>query len=159
VPIFNKYIKEECIRRPERKTKDDPTINVTGQLADLMLGKLIVPKYLDRGSPLVNVHINNTLIQNNIIDIGVAINVTTKDTMLRLNLQIFLRDTPIVLQLVDMFIVKMEGMLGDIIISIDSWEYPIDFLVLQHKSQTNGYPLILGRPWMVMINACIGCRA
>jgi hypothetical protein len=49
VPIFNKYIKEECIRRPERKTKDDPTINVTGQLADLMLGKLIVPKYLDQG--------------------------------------------------------------------------------------------------------------
>jgi hypothetical protein len=119
VPIFNKYIKEECIRRSERKTKDDPTINVIGQLADLMLEKLIVPKYLDRGSPLVNVHINNTLIQNNIIDIGAAINVTTKVTMLRLNLKIFLRDTPIVLQLVEMFIVKMEGMLGDIIISIE----------------------------------------
>jgi hypothetical protein len=159
VPIFNKYIKEECIRRPGRKRKYAPTINVIGQLVDLMLGKLIVPKYLDPGSPLVNVHINNTLVHNTLIDLGVAINVMTKDTMLRLNLQIFLRDTPIVLQLADRSTVKPEGMLEDIIISIDSWEYPTDFLVLQPKSQSNGYPLILGRPWLATTDAYIGCRA
>jgi hypothetical protein len=28
VPIFNKYTKEECIRRPQRRRKDTPTINV-----------------------------------------------------------------------------------------------------------------------------------
>jgi hypothetical protein len=64
VPIFNKYIKEECIRRPRRKRKDAPKINVVGQLADLMLGKLIVPKYLDPGSLLVNLHINKILVQS-----------------------------------------------------------------------------------------------
>jgi hypothetical protein len=62
VHIFNKFIKEECIRRPGRKRKDAPTTNVIGQLADLMLGNLIVPKYLDTGIPLVNVHISKTLI-------------------------------------------------------------------------------------------------
>jgi hypothetical protein len=159
VPIFNKYVKEECIRRLGRRRKYAPTINVIGQLVDLMLGKLIVPKYLDPGSPLVNVHINNTLIQNTLIDLGDAINVMTKDTMLRLNLQIFLRDTPTVLQLADRSTVKPEGMLEDIIISIDSWEYPTDFLVLQPKSQSNGYPLILGRPWLATTDAYIGCRA
>jgi hypothetical protein len=69
-----------------------------------------------------------------------------------------LRDTPTVLQLADRSIVKPEGMLEDIIISIDSWEYPTDFLVLQTKSQFNGYPLIFGRPWLATIDAYIGCR-
>jgi hypothetical protein len=87
VPIYNRFIKEECIKRPGRKRKDTPTINVIGQLVDLMLGRIIVPKYLDPGIPLVNVHINKTLIQNTLIDLGVAINVMTRDTMLRLNLQ------------------------------------------------------------------------
>jgi hypothetical protein len=64
VTILNKYTREECIRRPGIRRKDTPTINVVGQLADLMLGKLIVHKYLDPKSPLVNVHINNTLVQN-----------------------------------------------------------------------------------------------
>jgi hypothetical protein len=49
-------------------------------------------------------------------------------------------------------------MLEDIIISIDSWEYPSDFLFLQPMCQSNGYPLIFGRPWMATTNAYIGCR-
>jgi hypothetical protein len=124
-----------------------------------MLGKLIVPKYLDPGSPLVNVHINITLVQNTLIDLRVAINVMTKDTMLRLIVHIFLRDTSTILQQADRSTVKLEGVLEDIIISIDSWEYPTNFLVLQHKSQSNGYPFILGRPWLATTDAYIGCRA
>jgi hypothetical protein len=159
VPIYNKFIKEECIKRLGRKKKDTPTINVIGKLVDLMLGRIIVPKYLDPGSPLVNVHINNILIQNTLIDLGAAINVMTKDTMLRLNLQGSLRNTSTMLQLADRSTVNPEGMLEDIMISIDSWEYPTDFLVLQTKSKFNGYPLILGRPWMATTDAYINCRA
>jgi hypothetical protein len=56
-----------------------------------MLGRLVVPKYLDLGSPVVNVHINKNLIQNTLIDLEVTLNVMTKDTMLILNLHGFLR--------------------------------------------------------------------
>jgi hypothetical protein len=38
-------------------------------------------------------------------------------------------NTPIVLQLVDRSTIKPEGVLEDIIVSLDSWEYPIDFMV------------------------------
>jgi hypothetical protein len=69
-----------------------------------------------------------------------------------------LRNTQTVLQLADRSIVKPEYMLEDIIISIDSWEYPTDFLVLQIKSQSNGYPLIFGRSWLTTTDAYIGCR-
>ena len=44
-------------------------------------------------------------------------------------------------------------------VSIDTWEYPIDFLVLQLKAKLIGYPLILGRPWLATIDAYISCRA
>jgi hypothetical protein len=124
-----------------------------------MLGKLIIPKHLDPMSPLVNVHINNTLVQNTCIDLGDTINVMTRDTMMKLNLQGFLRNTPIVLQVAYQSTVKLEGMLEDIIISIDSWEYHTDFLFLQPKSHSGGYPLILGRPWLATIDAYIVCRA
>ena len=149
VPIFNKYIKEECIIRLGRRRKDTPTINFIGQLADRMLGKLIVPKYLDPRSPLVSVHINNTLVQNTIIDLGFEINIMTRDTMMKLNLQGFLRDTPTVLQLADRSKVKLKFMLEDIMIFIDSWECPTDFPVLQTNSHSNVYPLIWkGLGWL-----------
>eukprot|EP00253_Pinus_taeda_P014105 PITA_14105 len=130
VPIYNKLVKERCFKHPGRWKKDASTINVIGQLSDLMLGQVICPKYLDPGSPVVDVHINGTIIPHTLIDLGDAINVMTKDTMLKLNLQGSLRKTSTILQLADRSIVTPEGIVEDVLISIDSWEYPADFLVL-----------------------------
>jgi len=152
------YIKIS-IKKFERKKKYTPTINVIGKLVDLMFGRIIVSKYLDLGSPIVSVNINNNFIQNTLINLGEAINVMTKDTMLRLNLQGSLRHNSIVIQLADRSIVKPEGMLEDIMVSIDSWEYPTDFLVLQPMYRFNGYPIILGRVFLATKNAYINCRA
>jgi len=58
-----------------------------------MLGQVICPKYLDLGSLVVDVHINGTMIPHTLIDLGATINVMTKDTMLKLNLQGSLRKT------------------------------------------------------------------
>ena len=44
-------------------------------------------------------------------------------------------------------------------VSINSWEYPTKFLVLQPKANLNGYPLILGSPSLAIIDAYISCRA
>jgi hypothetical protein len=50
-------------------------------------------------------------------------------------------------------------MLDDVIVSLESWEYLIDFMVLQTKTPPGGHPLILGRPWMATANEFIGCRS
>jgi hypothetical protein len=65
--------------------------------------------------------------------------------------------TPTVLQLAGRSI-KPEGVLEDIIVSLDSWEYPVDFMVLQPKSNLGGHPLILERPWLATIDVFISCR-
>jgi len=86
VPIYEKLIKEKCFRHPGRKKRDASTINVIGQLSDLMLGQVIYPKYLDPRSLVVDVKINGTIIPHTLIDLGAAINVITRDTILKLNL-------------------------------------------------------------------------
>ena len=85
-----------------------------------MLGLVICPKYLDLGSPVVDVHINGIVVPHTLIDLGVAINVMTKDTMLNLNLQGSFRKTTIVLQLVDNSTLTLEGIVEDMMLSLDS---------------------------------------
>jgi hypothetical protein len=46
--------------------------------------------------------------------------------------------------------VKPLGTLHDIAISVDSWEYPANFLIINPRSGFKGHPLILGRPWLVI---------
>ena len=112
-------------------------------------------KYLDPRSPVVDVRINGTMVPHTLIDLGAAINLMTKDTMLKLNLQGSFRKTTTVLQLAYCSTVTPEGILEDVMVSIDSWEYPADFLVLQLKAKLTGYPFILGRPWLGTTDAYI----
>lgn len=86
VLIYNKMIKGKCFKHRITRNKETPTINVIGQLSYLMLGQVINPTYLDHGCPLVDVHINGTIVPHTLIGLGVAISVMTKDTMLILNL-------------------------------------------------------------------------
>lgn len=44
-------------------------------------------------------------------------------------------------------------------VSINSWEYLVDFKVINPRSRLDGDPLILGRPWLGTTDAYIGCRA
>ena len=123
-------IEEKCFKHLGRRKRDVPTINVLGKLFDLMLGQVICPKYSNPGSSIVDVHINGTIVLDTLIDLGDAINVMNKDTMLKLNLQGSLRKTTIVLQLANHSTVTPEGLVEGVVVSIDSWEYPTDFLVL-----------------------------
>lgn len=63
------------------------------------------------------------------------------------------------LELVDRSTVKPVGKFEDITISVDSWHYRVDFLVLQTQSPVGGNPLILGRPWPATADAYIGRRS
>jgi hypothetical protein len=157
IPIYTKAIKELCSKKTNKIRKDPPTIHVIGNLAGLMSNTISIEKYVDPGIPMVTITINHFSISKTLIDLGAAINVMTLETMRHLNLQ-NLRPTTTVLELADRSKVVPEGILEDITVSLDSWEYPVDFLVLQPKSNLGGHPLILGRPWLATADAFIGCR-
>ena len=70
----------------------------------------------------------------------------TLETLQLLQLQDEVRETPTILELADRSTIKLEGVIEDFSISMESWNYPVDFTVLQPKTKLGGHPLILGRP-------------
>eukprot|EP00253_Pinus_taeda_P035613 PITA_35613 len=94
-------------------------------------------KYVDSGSPIVKTHINGIEIPNTMIHLGATINIISRQTMEQLKLpnRLF---TPTLLQLADRSIIKPDGVLEDISVSLDSWEYPVDFMILIPKSNLGG---------------------
>ena len=70
----------------------------------------------------------------------------------------FLRPIPPILELADRTTVNHAGALDDIVVSVASWEYSINFMVVESKDPSKGHPIILGRPWLATANAFIGCR-
>ena len=157
IPIYAKTIKDLCLKKARRKKKESKIVQVKGQLASLMSTNITMEKYIDPVVPLVNISINSFSIPNTLIDLGATINVMTMETLR--NLKIYnIRPTTTILELADISKVKPECVVDDVIVSIDSWEYPIDFIILQSKSNLGGHPLILGRSWLETTNAFIGCR-
>src|ERR1700733_13219339 len=69
-----------------------------------------------------------------------------------------LQYTPTLLQLADRSVIKPDGVLEDVCVSLDSWEYLIDFMVLTPKNNLGGHPLIIGRHWLTTTDAFIGYR-
>ena len=97
------------------------------------MGKTLLDKYGDLENSVVTVQIGHTQIPNVLVDLGATINIMTIETVKKLGLT-NLRPTTTILELVYRSTIKPEGILDDLVISVDSWEYPTDFLVLQPKS-------------------------
>ena len=77
MPIYSKVIKELCIKLPGKKQKDPLTIHVIGEMSKCMTDQLRIAKYTNPGPPVVTVIINNTAIENTLIELGSAINMMT----------------------------------------------------------------------------------
>ena len=75
-------------------------IQLLGKIADIMMGKTTIQKYLDPGSPIVKTHINGIDIPNTFINLGAAINIMSKQTIEQIKLP-NLQYTPTLLQLAD----------------------------------------------------------
>ena len=156
IPILVKTIRDLCIKKHGRKIKQPTTIQAGGQPTTLITKHLKTRKYENPANPIVTTYINNIPIPNTLIDQGEAINIMTVNTMEELQFK-DLRSTPTILELADRSKLKPEGIIYDIMVSLVSWEYPTDFMVIQPKLM-EGHPMILGRPWLATTDAYIGCR-
>ena len=74
IPIYNKFVKETCIKQPVRIKLDPDIINIVGHLIDVIIEKVLTPKYANPTSPIVSVHINSTFIPKTLINLSEAIN-------------------------------------------------------------------------------------
>ena len=79
------------------------------------------------------------------------------DTMKTLQLN-HLRPTQTLLELTDKSFINPTRSLDDITVTLASWEYPVDFLVIHPKSSKPGQPIVLDRPWLAIVDAFISFR-
>ena len=72
-----------------------------------------------------------------------------------------LKPTTVTLQLADRSLREPRGMIEDVLVKVDRFYFPVDFLVLDMEpvaSSRKQIPVILGRPFLATANACINCR-
>lgn len=137
VPNYNKSIKEAYIKQIGRKKKDPKIIHVLGHLSYLLLKKLTISKYSNFGSPLVTITIHGIQVQNALVYLEASIKVMKKEVLSQLHI-ISLRETHTILQLTNSCIIKLDGMIEYVRVTLNSWEYPIDFIILSPKANMGG---------------------
>ena len=72
-----------------------------------------------------------------------------------------LKPTLVVLQLADRSVKKPRGIVEYVLLQIDKFYYPVDFLILDTQTAIDTeskIPIILGRPFLAISNALINCR-
>ena len=105
-------------------------------------------------------NIGGTCVEKALLDLGASVNLLPYSMYKQLGLG-ELKPTIITLSLADRSIKILKGTVENVLIQVDKFYYPIDFVVLDTEPVAVGanyVPIILGRPFLATSNAIINCR-
>ena len=154
IPTYAKFLKELCIVK--KRLGIEKKAFLTEQVSSIIQSKTPV-KYKDPGSPTISVNIGGTCIDKALLDLGASVNLLPYSTYKQLCLG-ELKPTNITLSLADRSVKIHKGIVEDVLVKVDKFYYPVDFVVLDTEPITNGpnhVPIILGRPFLGTANAII----
>ena len=117
-------------------------------------------KYKDPGCPTITCVIGNTKVERVLLDLGASVNLLPFSVYKQLGLG-ELKPTTATLQLADRSIKVPRGVVEDVLVQIDKFYYPVDFIVLDTHPVLNSnaqIPVILGRPFFATSNVLINCK-
>ncbi|XP_022843387.1 uncharacterized protein LOC111366937 [Olea europaea var. sylvestris] len=143
VPIYAKVLKD--LYTVKKKHHIKKTAFLTEHVS-VVIGQKILPKYKDPGCLTVSCIIGNHEISQALLDLGANINIMPYDIYLSLGLG---------------EIKPTSGVVEDMLVQVDKFYYPIDFLILNLKVDVNvnsKISIILGRPFLTTANALINYR-
>ena len=115
--------------------------------------------YKDSGYPTISVNIGGTCVEKALLDLGASVYLLPYSMYKQLGLG-ELTPTSITLSLADRSIKIPKGTVEDVLIQVDKFYYPVDFVILDTKPariEANYVPIILGRPFLATSNAIITC--
>ncbi|XP_062103689.1 uncharacterized protein LOC133814789 [Humulus lupulus] len=157
VPAYAKIIKDLCTVKRKHHVKK--TAFLTEQVSAVIEQKT-PPKYKDPGCPTISCQIGTHEFSQALLDLGASVNLMPYSVYSRLGLG-EIKPTSVVLQLADRSIKKPWGIVEDVLVQVDKFYYPVDFLILDTQFLVNmesKIPIILGRPFLATTNALINCR-
>ena len=157
VPAYAKFLKDLCTIK--KGLGIEKKAFLTEHVSALIQSKYPV-KYKDPGSPTIPVNIGGNCINKALLDLGASVNLMPCSVYMQLGLG-ELKPTPITLSLADRSVKIPKGIVEDVLVKIDKFYYPVDFVVLDTEpssNEPNHVPIILGRPFLATANAIINCR-
>ncbi|XP_057502691.1 uncharacterized protein LOC130786401 [Actinidia eriantha] len=157
IPAYSKFLKELCTnKRPNQVHKKAFLM----EQASSMLQTEKAQKYKDPRSPTISIVIGATKIERALLDLGASVNLLPYSVYKQLGLG-ELKPTNITLQLADRSTRIPRGIVEDVLIQVDKFYFPADFIVLDTQPVENPHnhiPIILGRPFLATSDAFIQCR-
>ena len=156
VPTYDIFLKDLCTMK--RGMNVDKKAFLTEQVSAIIQCKAPV-KYKDPGCPTISVNIGGTCVEKALLDLGASVNLLPYSVYKQLGLG-ELKPTTITLSLADMSIKIPKGTVEDVLVLVDKFYYPVDFVVLDTEPVAMGanyVPIILGRPFLATSNAIINC--
>ena len=154
VPTYAKNLKDLCTVK--RGLNVDKKAFLTKQVSANIQCKTPV-KYKDPGCPTISMNIGATCVEKALLDLGVNVNLLPYLVYKQLGLG-ELKPTTITLSLEDVSIKIPKGTVKDVLIQVDKFYYPVDFVVLDTEPvavRTNYVPIILRRTFLASSNAII----
>ena len=157
VPAYAKFLKDLCTIK--KGLGIEKKAFLTEQVSVIIQSKNPV-KYKDPGSPTISVDISGTCVDKALLHLGASVNLLPYSVYKQLGLG-ELKPTNITLSLADRSVKIPKGIVEDVLVKVDKFYYPVDFVVLDTELIANGpnrVPIILGRPFLATANAIINCR-
>ena len=157
VPAYAKFLKDLCTIK--KGLGIEKKAFLTEQVSAIIQSKNPV-KYKDPGSPTISVNIGGNCIDKSLLDLGASVNLLPYSVYKQLGLG-ELKPTNITLSLADRSMKIPKGIVEDVLVKIDKFYYPVDFVVLDTEpiaNEPNHVPIILGRPFLATANAIINFR-
>ena len=157
IPSYAKFLKDLCTVK--RKLGVNKDAFMTEQSTSLIRNNL-PPKYKDPGSPIISIVVKNLKLGHALVDLGASVNLFPYSVYVGLGLG-ELESTNITLQLADCSVKIPRGIVEDVLVQVDKFYFPVDFVVLDTQpvvNQGTQFPMILGRTFLATTNAIIHCR-
>ncbi|XP_019081969.1 uncharacterized protein LOC100853650 [Vitis vinifera] len=157
VLAYAKFLKDLCTMK--RRIKLSKKAFLTKQVNAIIENKAMV-KYKDPGCPTISVQIGDSNVERALLDLGASVNLLPYSIYKKLGLG-ELKATTITLSLAYHSIKVPRRVVKDVLVQVEKFYYPVDFVVLDIeplKNGVNSIPIILGRPFLATTNALINCR-
>ncbi|XP_022855692.1 uncharacterized protein LOC111376912 [Olea europaea var. sylvestris] len=151
---------ENDVSKSEEKIISEPIKAFLTENVSSIIQKNTPPKFKDPGCPTISCVIGNNRIERALLDLGASINLLPFSMYEQLGLG-ELKPTTTTLQLADRSVKVPRGVVEDVLVQIDKFYFPVDFIVLDTHPVLNSnaqIPVILGRPFLATSNALINCR-
>ena len=110
----------------------------------------------DPGSFTIPCMIEGVEIQKALCDSGASINLMPLSVAKQLSLGELI-PTTITLQMADRSMIKPEGVLEDVLVTVGKFVFPVDFIILDMEEDSQ-VPLLLGRPFLTTGAALIDTK-